>query len=111
VDPATHTFQLKIKIPNGEELLRPGMYAQTELDLEKVNAIVVPYQAVLKLQGSNDRYVFINDGGVAKRVGVELGQRFDDRIEIISDEIKEGEELVVMGQSRLVDGVKIEVVE
>ena len=99
-----------LRIPNSSELLRPGMYTYTTLALGKEQTIVVPYQAVLKLQGANDRYVFLNDNGVAKRVAVTLGQRFDDQVEIISDEIKEGDELVVVGQARLVDGVKLEIV-
>lgn len=110
IDPATHTFQAKLRIPNSSELLRPGMYTYTTLALGKEQTIVVPYQAVLKLQGANDRYVFLNNDGVAKRVAVTLGQRFDDQVEIISDEIKEGDELVVVGQARLVDGVKLEIV-
>ena len=65
---------------------------------------------MLKLQGSNDRYVFVNENGTAKRVAVTLGQRFDDQIEIISDELQEGMELIVVGQARLVDGVALEIV-
>jgi multidrug efflux pump subunit AcrA (membrane-fusion protein) len=44
-------------------------------------------------------------------VPVKLGQRFDDQVEIISDEIQVGDELVVIGQARLVDGVKLEIVK
>lgn len=110
IDPATHTFQAKLQIPNGKELLRPGMYVRTTLSLGKEETIVVPYQAVLKLQGANDRYVFVNENGVAKRVAVKLGQRFDDQVEIIADELHEGDELVVIGQARLVDGIKLEIV-
>ena len=65
---------------------------------------MAPAIAVLKLQGANDRYVFLNKNGVAKRVAVELGQRFDEKIELISDEIHEGDQLVVVGQGRLIDG-------
>lgn len=111
IDATSHTFHIKLDIPNSELLLRPGMYVQTHLELNKVNAIVVPYQAVMKLQGSNDRYVFLNDNGTAKRVGVKMGQRFDDHVEIISDEIHAGDELVVTGQARLVDGVKLSIVK
>ena len=64
-----------------------------------------------KLVGANDRYVFLNDNGRAKRVAVELGQRFDQNIEILSPEIVEGVEMVTTGQHKLVDGVKINVVE
>ena len=111
IDASSHTFQAKIVIPNNKLLLRPGMYVTTTIGLGKEKAIVVPYQAVEKLVGANDRYVFINDNGRAKRVAVTLGQRFDQDVEILADEIVEGVELVTVGQHKLVDGVKINVVE
>lgn len=111
IDPASHTFTIKVKIKNAGGELRPGMYVSARVDLGEESAVLVPYQSVLKLQGSNDRYVFINAGGVAKRVPVTLGQRFDDRIEIISNELTENDELVVVGQGRLVEGVKLEIVK
>ena len=114
VDAASHTFQAKLNIPNASEKIRPGMYVRTTLAVGEVDAIVVPYQSVLKLTGSNDRYVFVADGNTARRVAVTLGQRFDDRIEIIPIEagaIKAGDRLVVTGQARLVDGDKLEIVE
>lgn len=110
VDPSSHTFQAKVRIPNGSEKIRPGMFVKANLAIGEVETMVVPYNAVLKLQGSNNRYVFLNRDGVAKRVDVALGQRFDDRIEVISEKIKEGDQIVVTGQARLVDGVKLEIV-
>ncbi|MDR3326986.1 MAG: efflux RND transporter periplasmic adaptor subunit [Prevotellaceae bacterium] len=109
IDPQTHTFQAKLVIPNASEKLRPGMFVRTTLSLGKIEAVIVPYQAVLKQQGSNDRYVFVASDSVAKRISVRLGQRFDDQIEILSDSIREGDKLVIMGQARLVDGVKLNV--
>lgn len=114
VDPASHTFQAKLNIPNSGERIRPGMYIRATLAIGEIDAIVVPYQSVLKLTGSNDRYVFVADGNTARRVAVTLGQRFDDRIEIVPVEagaIKAGDKLVVTGQARLVDGVTLEIVE
>ena len=111
IDATSHTFQCKIVVPNSKNLLRPGMYVTTTIGLGKANVIVAPYQAVEKLVGANDRYVFLNENGRAKRVAVELGQRFDQEIEIISPEIVPGVELVVVGQHKLVDGVKLNVVE
>ena len=111
VDPASHTFQARLRIPNGGLKLRPGMYVKTRMSLGMARAMVVPYQSVLKLTGSNDRYVFLDDGGVAKRVFVKLGQRFDENIEIVSDELQEGDRLVTVGQGKLVDGTKLNVVK
>ena len=90
------------------------MYVRTTLAIGEVDALVVPYQSVLKLTGSNDRYVFVADGNSARRVAVTLGQRFDDQIEIIPvtpDDLKEGDMLVTTGQARLVDGSALEIVE
>ena len=114
VDPASHTFQAKLNIPNPGEKIRPGMYVRASLALGEIDAIVVPYQTVLKLTGSNDRYVFVADGNQARRVAVTLGQRFDDQIEIlpvVPGDIKEGDKLVVTGQARLVDGCQLDIVE
>lgn len=114
IDATSHTFQAKLNIPNPGEKIRPGMYVRTTMALGEIDAIVVPYQSVLKLTGSNDRYVFVDDNGTARRVAVTLGQRFDDKIEIIPvtpGELKEGDRLVVTGQARLVDGATLQVVE
>lgn len=108
IDASAHTFTVKVKIPNAAELLRPGMYVKTTIPVGKASTLVVPYQAVLKLIGSNNRYIFIKDGDKARRVDVELGQRFDKYVEIIGD-VKEGDEIVTMGQSRLIDGCTIAV--
>lgn len=110
IDSNTHTFQCKVRIPNGAMKLRPGMYVHTTVPAGKEKVTVVPFQSVLKLSGSNDRYVFLNENGFAKRVGVQIGQRFDHFIEVFSEDIKEGVEIVTQGQTRLVDGVQLEVI-
>ena len=110
IDAATHTFQCKVRIPNGTNLLRPGMYVHTTVPVGKSEALLVPYQAVLKLTGSNERFLFINEGGYAKRIAVTLGDRFDTKIEVIAEEDLKGKELVVQGQNRLVDGIGLEII-
>jgi hypothetical protein len=40
-----------------------------------------------------------------------VGRRFDDEVELISDRIKAGDQLVVLGQARLRDGVKLNVID
>lgn len=111
VDASTHTFQCKIQIPNANRLLRPGMYVTTLLPLNEDNVICVPYQSVEKLVGANDRYVFLNENGRAKRVGVTLGQRIGEDVEIIAPEIVPGAEYVYVGQHKLVDGTLLEIAE
>lgn len=109
IDASTHTFQCKVRIPNGNLKLRPGMYIHTSVNVGKVKILAVPYQSVLKLTGSNERYLFLNDHGTAKRVTVEIGQRINRMVEVVSDVVADGDEVVSQGQARLVDGAKMEV--
>ena len=111
IDPASRTFTVEVKIPNDDEALRPGMYGTINFFIGNTEPVVVPAIAVLKLQGANDRYVFINKDGKAKRVSVNLGKRFEDKIELISDEIQEGDELIVVGQGRVIDGSPITITQ
>ncbi|MDX9906309.1 MAG: efflux RND transporter periplasmic adaptor subunit [Bacteroidales bacterium] len=110
IDPNTHSFQAEIRIENPGEKLRPGMFCRVELGFGEINALVVPALAVLKMQGSNERYIFLAEQGKAKRVSVTIGQRFDDKVEIVSNELKVGDKLIIAGQSRLVDQVPVEIV-
>ncbi len=111
IDPATRTFRVEISVPNQDERLRPGMFTRARIELEEVEAFVVPALAVLKLQGSNERYVFLEKDGVAQRVVVDIGERFDDMIEIISPDVNPGDRLITAGQARLLDGVSVRVQE
>ncbi|MFW6290664.1 MAG: efflux RND transporter periplasmic adaptor subunit [Mariniphaga sp.] len=110
IDPLNRTFNVEVLISNSERLLRPGMFARLKFNLDQEEAILVPSMAVLKLQGSNDRYLFVDDNGKAKRISVTMGKRYDDKVEVFSDELKTGNRVIVTGQSRLLNGVPIEVV-
>jgi len=87
------------------------MFARVSFDLEEVEAAVLPALAVMKMQGSNERYIFIESGGKAERIPVTIGSRFDDQIEVLSDRLKPGDRVIVSGQSRLLQGVPVQVVE
>ena len=109
IDEKSHTFSVKLRISNANQKLRPGMYVNTTLEMGKENTLVAPYNAVQKLQGSDERYVFLAENGKAKRVVVKFGQRFDDNVEIIADEIKEGVDLITQGVAKLHDGTPIQI--
>lgn len=111
IDKNSRTFTVEVKIPNNDFTLRPGMFGSINFFIGETETVVAPALAVLKLQGANNRYIFLNDNGKAKRVDVTIGRRFEDQVEIISSQIKEGDELIVAGQARLVDGTPISITE
>lgn len=111
IDPQTRTFTVEITIPNTGLKLRPGMFARVNVSLGEKEALVVPASSVLMLEGTSNRYVFVEENGKAKHVDVTLGERFDDKLEIISGELKPGNKLITSGQSKLNNGDLIEVVK
>lgn len=108
IDPLTRSFQVEVRV-SGNGKLRSGMFSKADLKLGEVASIIAPDNAIIQQEGTNIRYVFINENGVARRVNVTLGERINDKIEIISEELKEGDELIVTGQSLLMNGSKVKV--
>lgn len=109
IDPNTKTFTVEIIVPNKGEKLRPGMFARVTLNLGNKKTIVVPSHALLKQEGTNNRYLFINDKGRAKRYNITIGARYNNLIEIIHEDITEGMELINTGHTNLQDGDSISV--
>jgi membrane fusion protein, multidrug efflux system len=78
------------------------------MDLGEVETFVVPANTVLMQEGTNIRFVFLEKNKVAERVEVTLGKRFDDQLEILSTNIKEGDMLITEGQARLINGDNVQ---
>ena len=108
VDTATRTFDVEVRIANGQERLKPGMFARVSIDLGSRNNVVVPDRAVVKQTGSGNKYVYVLNGSTVSYKRVELGRRLDNAYELISG-IEDGDTVVITGQSRLADGVRVEV--
>ncbi|MFO7616724.1 MAG: efflux RND transporter periplasmic adaptor subunit, partial [Bacteroidales bacterium] len=110
IDPVTRTFKIEILVTNPQEALRPGMFATIRIELGEEEALVVPANSVLKQSGTNTRYLFVNDNGTARRIDVEIGNRLNDQVEVLSTELQEGMDLIIEGQARLLQGSKIHVI-
>jgi RND family efflux transporter MFP subunit len=107
----TRSFQVEIEVPNQKEKLRPGMFVRAAMELGQIEAFVVPASTVMIQEGTNQRYLFLVKNGVAERVEVMPGKRFDDMVEIVSDQLSEGDHVIVQGQVKLTTGNKVEVVK
>jgi len=110
IDAATHTFGVEVAINNQKNRVRPGMYARVTLNFGVNNRVVIPDAAVQKQTGSNDRYVFAIENGLAKYQKIELGQRLGDHFEIISG-VTPGQEVVTAGHTRLIEGTPVEIIK
>ena len=110
INPATHTFQAEITVPNADRVLRPGMYARVTITYGTNHSIVVPDQAIVKQEGTGQRYVFImRDENTVSFVPVTLGRHIGAEYEILEG-LSEGDRVVAKGQTGLKDGSKVQVI-
>ena len=111
INSTTRSFDVELEVPNRKDLLKPGMFARVSMDLGEIESFVVPASTVLIQEGTNIRFVFVERNNTAERIEVGIGKRFDDQLEIISENLKEGDHLVTEGQARLINGDKIEIIK
>lgn len=110
IDPLTRTFMVEAEFSNGNQKLRPGMFGRVELNLGKAKKVIIPDKSIIKQSGTNNKYVFIEKNGVVEYRKVELGRRMGENYELLEG-VSDGENVVVSGQTRLLDGKKVVVVK
>jgi len=86
------------------------MFTRVSLKLGRKEAMIVPAIAVLQTTGTNERYVMLQENGKARKVVVNILNRYDDQLEIQSPEIKGSEQLIIAGQTDLEEGDPVKVV-
>ncbi len=99
------TILVKAQVPNRRRELQAGMFIEARLATAvRPNAVVIPEDAVLPLQGSN--FVWVVADGKATRRQVELGVRTPGFVEVTSG-VEDKEQVVVGGQERLAEGAPV----
>ena len=107
VDPATRTFTVEVKIDNNYKTLRPGMFVRATVNFGTNNNVVIPDVAVVKQQGSGERFVYVlNADNTVTYKKVVLGRRMGAEYEVLEG-LEDGDRIVIGGQIRLKDGVKV----
>lgn len=105
--PDTRTIEVKARLKNPERALNPGMFANVRLiTATREDAPVVPDSAVVP---RDDRhFVYVVQDGKAKRVEVQLGQRYPGAVEI-REGLEGSETIVTSGLQKVNDGVNVNV--
>jgi membrane fusion protein (multidrug efflux system) len=110
VDPVVQlpgrTILVKAQVPNGRRQLQSGMFIEARLATDmRPNAILVPEEAIVPMQGAN--FVWVVADGKAARRQVGIGIRIPGFVEIRSG-VDEGDQVVVGGMERIaMDGMPV----
>ena len=86
------------------------MYARITVTFGVNRSIVLPDQAVVKQEGTGQKYVYIvNADGTVSFVPVQLGVHNNFEYEVLSG-VNDGDQVVVKGASALRDGEKVKII-
>lgn len=92
---ATRTLKARVEFRNSDFGLKPGMYANVELDTGHGSGLVIPTDAVLNSGDRKIVFVQIAQGEFEPRE-VELGEYLEDQV-VVTKGLKQGEKVVASG--------------
>ena len=109
VSTETRTFLGKLTVSNNDLKLRPGMFVQSEIILDrKDSVIVIPKDVVLTNQRGKSVFVVVK--GTAEQKQVTFGYENKDMVEITSG-LKVNDRLVVKGFETLRNRSKVKIIK
>ncbi len=106
VDPGTRAVTLRVEIPNGDDVLRPGASFTVALELGGEAYPATPELAIQFSRGT--LFVWRVEGGTVARVPVRLVRRRAGEV-LVDGALKEGDLVVVEGSQRLEEGETVEI--
>ena len=111
LDTTSRTMLAKLKVEPADSRIKAGMYARVKLITDTIEgAVVIPNDAIVYRDGKP--YVFTAKSESAESsvnmVSVKEGLSVDNKTEI-QEGLKEGDVIIVKGQSLLSDGSKVKI--
>lgn len=122
IEGRSRTQTVRILIPNDKSVIKPGMFARSEITtFKKKNALVVPRKTLKKTE---DGYVVFgvirqgisgqDPGNITARTIPVKVERASEDLALILEGLKEGQEIVLespRAKETIKDGVRIEIIE
>jgi membrane fusion protein (multidrug efflux system) len=103
LDPRNRRLLLKAWIPNPERKLRPGLFANVQLEIANYeDALVIPESAVA--YDAKGPFAWrVNSDNVAERAALELGVRRGGKVQVLSG-LEVGDRIVWAGTHKVIPG-------
>ena len=107
IDPATRLVDVYVTLPAGTKLFLDG-YVRGEIQRTEKNALAVPRSAVLPNE-SREFEIFTVENNHAIRHTVKIGAENPNEIQVIANDLHEGDPVVTLGNYELEDGMAVEI--
>jgi len=110
-DALTHTYDVRIKVPNAGRKLLPGMVARVSLNTaaaskDEASHITVPVTAVQKKADGTLFVWMIDKDNCARRTTVVLGSTMGNRV-VVTSGLQAAQRIVTEGYQKLSEGSKV----
>ena len=92
----TRTLRVRIELPNPQQRLKVGMFAQVSLQGPTLTAVMVPAEAIIRTGTRALAYV-VDAPGRFRPVEVEIGQEIGDRLVVLRG-LEPGQQVVASAQ-------------
>ena len=102
-EPRSRQARVELRVPNAEQLLKPGMFVRADTVLSRVDdAVIVPATAVVEREDRTALFMIDEESSAARLVPVEIGVQDGERLQILSPPLNG--QVVTLGQQLLEDG-------
>lgn len=107
VEERTRTLQAEAIVPNSGRLLKPGLFVRATIYTGAPREVIVAPLTALIYDNATVS-LFVVEGTLARERKVTTGRKYGEDIEIIEG-LNEKEQVVVVGQNNLSEGIKVNV--
>jgi membrane fusion protein (multidrug efflux system) len=103
----TRTLQAEAIVSNSDRLLKPGLFARAIIYTgASRDAVVAPLTSLM--YDNSTISLFVVEGNLARARAIKTGGKYGEDVEI-TEGLKDNEQVVVVGQNNLSEGVKVNV--
>jgi len=106
IDPVSRTLMVELELPNADQTLLPGTYAQVTLPVRRAEPMCTIPGGVLLNQPDGQKVAIVDAGNTVRLQQVKLGRDFGNRLEVLSG-LRGDESLIVNPPDDLADHERV----
>jgi RND family efflux transporter MFP subunit len=106
LDPASRTLLVEVQVLETGGVLLPGMYAQVELALQRLDPPLSIPSDTLVMRSTGPQVAVVRADGTVHFAPIQLGRDYGDHLEVLGG-LEEGQLLVVNPGDAIREGVKV----
>lgn len=110
IDPNNRTFDVQVKVPNEDALIKPNLLAKIKIQDQIISdtAIIIPNRMILQNTEGEDYVMLLGEDNTVKKQKIEVGSSYKDKTLVLSG--LEKEDLIIdKGARSIREGQEVQV--